>query len=193
MGVDTHDSDGYDLLSIASDYSGAVDVVKLLLARGADPKKVGPDDMSPIEHAAARGELDGVRTLLDAGAAIRFAFASATATDDATLMTFLLDHGAPISGADFADGSELMFAVRDRDLARVELLLAHGATVTDRDKLGRTALHWAAIIDAGTPAFVQALLRAGADPTAKTPQGETPEMLAVRHGNRHVVKLLHAR
>ena len=91
------------------------------------------------------------------------------------------------------DGSELIYAVRDRDLPRFQLLLARGVAVGIRDKHGRTALDWAAVVDSGSTAFVEALLKAGADPSAKTPDGETPEMLAMKHGNRHLLKLLHVR
>ncbi len=60
--------------------------------------------------------------------------------------------------------------------------------VYETDDEGWTMLHREAL--AGNGLVVQILLEAGADPTLKTPEGDTPFTLAKRFGWRHVMKLL---
>jgi ankyrin repeat protein len=68
-------------------------------------------------------------------------------------------------------------------------LLAHGADIDTRDtEQDRTALMWAAV--KGHTAFVKMLLAAGCDWELTDKDGQTAEMLAARHRQRGVVKIL---
>ena len=60
--------------------------------------------------------------------------------------------------------------------------------VTDTDEEGWTMLHRDAL--AGNATVVKILLEHGADPTLKTPEGDTPYDLAKRFGWKHVMELL---
>lgn len=77
---------------------------------------------------------------------------------------------------------DLVRAINERDLPRVQELLREGVdpdVSTDLD--GDTALHAAAYAGVG-PAIIEALLNAGADPTALNRRGRTPAQLALTVG-----------
>jgi hypothetical protein len=87
----------------------------------------------------------------------------------------------------------LLYAAGEGDHPEVERLLKNGAgTIHERSEDGESPLHVAAI--KGHKSTVQALLKAGADPHARTNTGETrsmtPIMWAIYHGQIDMVKLL---
>ena len=53
---------------MAATLGGNPAVIKLFLGAGADVNQATPDGTTPLYHAAARGQLEAVRALLDAGA-----------------------------------------------------------------------------------------------------------------------------
>ena len=65
-----------------------------------------------------------------------------------------------------------------------------GANVKPKNQLGTTAITEAAII--GSAPVIDALLKAGADPNTKNPEGETP-LMAARSGNVDAAKRLSKR
>lgn len=184
-------SDGMSLLAAAANYSGASASVSLLLARGASPRTDADDiDISPLDRAAARGEVASVRALLDAGAPVGDAFGWAAVNEQTAVMTLLLERGATANGPDYEQRPTLVWAVVDRNLPLVEYLLAHDADINGRDPDGQTPLHWAAIVDAGTTSIIERLLRAGADVQATTKTGKTALALALEHENQLAVRVL---
>ena len=64
--LDSCDWDGLTPLAYASQ-NGYADVVKLLLAKGADPTSGGNDGLTPLHRAAKKGHAAAVRLLLGAG------------------------------------------------------------------------------------------------------------------------------
>ncbi len=83
----------------------------------------------------------------------------------------------------------LHVAARRKDADTIDVLLAGGARVDQRDAQGRTALDVAS--EAGCEPCVYALLRAHADPSASSaPYGDRPLHIASRHGRAHVVEML---
>lgn len=79
-------------------------------------------------------------------------------------------------------------AVKQKQLDKVEVLLAAGADVNETDTQGRTPLYVAS--SAGDLELVQALLAAGADAAAATQDGFNPLHTAARHGHHNVMQLL---
>jgi len=112
--------------------------------------------------AVKTGQIEAVRTLLDAGA-------------DTDLRQ--------------GDGATaLHWAAHRNDLHAADLLIAAGAEVNAANELGATPL-WLAAMNAAAP-MVTRLLAAGADPNAALQLGETPLMTAARAGGLDVVELL---
>lgn len=88
--------------------------------------------------------------------------------------------------------ADLLAAVQEGDLQRVEDLLSRGADpnsiTTNIPHVGKTALMWAA--QGRHPEIVRALLRHGADVNAANPKGGTALMYAVTSGPLENVEVL---
>ena len=108
---------------------------------------------------------------------------------NAAMIELLLKAGAD-PNTSLAEGeTALMTAARTGRLDAVEVLLAHGADVRQKEKgRGQTALMWAAA--EGHTAVVKRLIEAGADPRIRSEAGFSALMFAVREGRLPVVSAL---
>ncbi|OWZ14245.1 Homebox and aldo/keto reductase [Phytophthora megakarya] len=142
--------------------NGNIDVVSLLLERGAD--MAGQDFMSrmALHFTAGNGHSD--------------------------VVTFLLDRGADMAAQDMEDRTTLHYAANNGHRDVILLLLERGANVAAQDKEDRTALHYAA--GNGHSDVVTLLLDRGADMAAQTKDGETALNYAIRSGQRDTLSLL---
>lgn len=132
------------------------EAAQLLLAAGANPNSVDPDNMSsPLFHAAGWGSDALVEQLLEAGANPNRIIEKG--------VTPL--HYAAIFGSNQA----------------VRLLLEHGADPNGRDVYGLMPLHWAAW--RGSAEKCALLLAAGAPPDLPDNEGFTPLLLAADQGH----------
>ncbi|HYD18314.1 MAG TPA: ankyrin repeat domain-containing protein [Patescibacteria group bacterium] len=111
-----------------------VDVLELLLERGADPETKWTDNR-PLFQAIRRKKPDAVQALIDGGASI----------------TVRNDEGE----------TPLIRAVRENAPRSAAVLIASGADVDAQDNKGNTALHYAAA--AGAAELVRLLMEAQAD------------------------------
>src|SRR5688572_16544976 len=106
----------------------------------------------------------------------------------AGLARMLATH-APATVLDKAEGTTLlMVAVEESNLPAVELLVARGAPLDERDARGATAL--AQATQMGFDEAVEALLAAGADPNIGDASGMTPLDVAEEHGAHDIAALL---
>lgn len=147
---------------------GNLDKAKGLLARGAD--------------LHARGRFDGERVLSDA---------LSLSVEHRALCRFLLDAGINPHMRSSYDFTALHSAARDGGPEVIGWLVAAGLDPKAPSRSGMVPLYMA-INGRARPANVAALLRAGADPNARTPRGET--LLAFARGRKQteVVRLLAA-
>ncbi|WKD35801.1 ankyrin repeat domain-containing protein [Streptomyces xanthophaeus] len=134
--------------------AGHAEIVRLLLAAGADPRlDAGPyDEATPMCLAAMRGDMDVARALLDAGAPpggpagrMRYVPLVLAATrrdrEHTELVDLLLDRGADIE-EEMRDRTVLDWSARFGYPAVVELLLARGAVLTERTVREGTSGQW---------------------------------------------------
>jgi ankyrin repeat protein len=173
--VNAHSKQGMTPLLIAANNAGSAEIVRLLLAKGADPKATD----------------DGGTTLL----------AAATA-NDLDMVRLFIERGVDVNGADAKGDTPLQFAASNGNLAMVKLLLNKGAAVDAATtgavqvRKGPVALsHLTALMYAapyGTPELVRTLIDAGAKVNARDIRDMTPLMLAVSSEtqNAEVVRLL---
>ena len=172
---------GRTALFLAARSDGSAEIVKRLIAAGADVHAVDGAKMT-ILHAAAAG-------------------------DDAETLRLIVNAGVGVNAVDFAGFTPLIYAASNRNVAAVRLLLAKGADVNVRSgdgsfqkvKAGAIALgHWApltASVALATPELVKTLLDAGASLQTTDVRGMTPLMLAVANDRQNidVIRMLIAR
>ena len=141
---------------------GHLEVVKLLVAAGADSRLKDADGQSPLVHAANSGSTRTVQHLLE--------HSNADPNDS-------VGQGVPLLVHAMASGAE----------ALSELLLRAGAAV-DAAEGGVAPILLAA--QAGSTKLLQALVSRGADVNAASDSGVTPLMILASSGHVRGVKLL---
>jgi ankyrin repeat protein len=169
-------------------------------AAGTEPvalAPVGDAAASPLAIAAARGDLNRVRELLDSGTK------DVDASDqdgtpalhwvarlgDADLVTRLLAAGAKVDGADRHGVTPLQVAIGEGNADIVGLLLDAGADASRPDAAGEPPLLLAARV--GEPKVARLLLAHGAAVDGREQSfGQTPLMVAVREGHSELARAL---
>ena len=169
---------GHTALQLAAMSDGSAEIVRLLLAHGADSKAVDKGNMSVLAAAAAGNDAGSMRQLIDAG--------------------------ADVNASDMGGFTPLMYAAQNGNLEAVKLLLTKGGNVNAVSappggfpvkngiiQLGRfTPLLLASAF--GPVDVVKTLIAAGANVNAKDGRDMTPLMLAVAtdHGDLNILKTL---
>ncbi len=169
-----------------------VATVKRLLERGADVTQ-GRLWLTPLTRAARRGDARLVACLRAAGA--RPSLLTAVYLGEQAIVKAALAKDAGLaSQRDEDDTPFLHHAARSLHLAMVQLLLARGASVDERDGNSQTALHVVADMRRApqkeAAAMARLLLKKGADPDARNWSEVTPLHQAVRARNLSVVRVL---
>ena len=196
--VNADDDEKLTLLNWAA-YGGSLDVVKLLVAKGADVNAhTNEKAWTPLMNAANQGFALVVGYLLDHGADLNalsadglsaLSFAAMKQRPD--VVRLLLQRGA--------DGGNALRAMESKkDAAAIRLLVESGVSVdaTPRQKLmwfhpGETALFHAAYDN--QLELVTLLLNLGANPNLSSPEGgnmSAPLLLAAYHCNRAMIDAL---
>lgn len=136
---------------------------QVFLAAGIDPNAKRADGGNAITAACLLGDVEMVQTLIDQGADLDSTFG---------------ENEMPC----------MHYAVLGRAQRVVDLLLANGQSIDDRDAGGRTALTRAA--EQGNLAMIEYLIDQGADLDASNNAGLTALHWALRSGQIKAVKLL---
>lgn len=142
-----------------------INLVRMLIAKGADPRLLPNDDGSTPLHAAAR-------------------------LQSAEIATLLIEAKADVNAA-ARSGTPLHVAARAGSLATAILLLNHGADVHALDCCNKTTPLHNAVINS-SPAgldLINILLARGADVNARDNSGRTP-LTEARNSELPVVKIL---
>ena len=181
---------------------GYIEVVRLLLAHGADPNaREAGDNTYPLHWAAAHRHMEVVRVLLDAGADVH-GDGDLHALDVIGWATYFRDSGAPMG--DRPEVAALLvergarhhvfsaMALGNLDLLRT--VVARDPFALDR-KMSRfeeeqTPLHFA--LNIGRLDMLQVLIDLGAHLEAADKNGLTPLESAMMRGDREAMALLAA-
>ena len=167
------------------------DVVKLLIANGAQIDPLAKDGSTPLYLAALSHHQNIARFLLDRGAVIDVDIA--VMLGDYELVNEYLDRGVD-ANSKFAKGcakgiSFLNKAIADKHENLVSLLVSKGAEINEKTGSSEfSPLHQAAI--AGCKQICELLISRGANVNAKDTDGQTPLHWAARVGNRDIVEIL---
>ena len=197
--VDPKQLDGLLLYSLGQNPKTPVEIVRLLIDKGAN---MNPETRSktPLMHAASEGNDEVIKLLLARGARVN------VLTDDGTplmmavngghteALKLLLAAGADVKTVHRTGDNALIMAARQRyyrnptlepNSENVRLLLAHGADPNAKGDWGRTAL-----MHANTAAKVKFLVAGGANVETRDEYGQTALMKAASDGNAAVVTAL---
>lgn len=151
-----------------------------------------------LDDAVRRGDITGVRALLDAGVVADLDTPArdgltpllwAAQVNDVALARMLLDAGADADASNRYGISPLWLAATNRNAELVELLLEHGADAGAALPHGETSLMAAA--RSGDAASIRLLIAAGADANAaETSLGETALMWAAAEDHPDAIRAL---
>jgi ankyrin repeat protein len=169
---------------------GDIDVVKALLAGGADSqsrRKV--PDMALLDrgNAAVLKEVMEIAARRVSGTT---ALMSAVGGNHIEIVKLLLSSGADVNASTPSGTTALLLAAPKGNAALVKLLLDHGAQVNARNERGFTPLMQAGASDSKNVEVVRLLIAARADVKAKTTDGETVLAWASKLGQTAIVKAL---
>jgi len=180
-------------------HEGSMQVLELLLEKGADGNACNKWRETPLLIAANNGHKAAVEALLKHGAdpslcseAGWSALTFAAHKGYGDIVELLLDDGAPVNCRVTEDSSTPLHKAcagsKPGHLEAVKLLLESNADVHALNKWRETPLLTAA--NHGQGGAVKLLLRAGADPCKCTDTGWSPLSIAAYKGHDEVVKLL---
>ena len=181
------------IVHCAAACQGFLEVVKLLLDRGADPGIAANNGCTAAMSAANNGHLEVVELFLDRGvdpntvddAGLTMALYASEGGETA-VVELLLDRGADPEAADDYGDSAATVAAREDHVDLVELLLNRGVDPNARaGEDGSTALERAA--ENGSLGVAELLLDWGADPNAACDDTAwTPAIMAADSGCLHL-------
>jgi serine/threonine protein kinase len=184
---------------LAAVASGKVDVVKSLLAKGANIDEADHDGTTPL-MLASEDSANMVEALLPAGAHVdsvdargRSALYRASAAGKVDAIRLLLDRQANINQRASDLSTPLLEAVTHARLDAAQMLIEHGADVNLGDSNSTTPLMVAAKSspDIQNPAdFITLLLKHGAKRGLKDSRGRIAFQLAIESKNAAAVALL---
>lgn len=162
-----------------------VEMVQLLLVRGANPNLLDQHEQTPLQLLA---EIDSpnaaIATLLLAAGAQPDIGVACVLGDSDQVQAILAENPAAIHlGAGVRREAPLHRAAAHGHTAITTLLLEAGADVQAGNQRKMTPLHWAAAHQHG--GVVEVLLQHGANPNVQADFGATPLDMAVKFGGFH--------
>ena len=206
-GLSVPDLEQADRLSDASPLhvvaaAGDHEKIDSLLKHGANPNEFDANHRTPLHEAVDAGSLETVDRLLQAGANPNqqdaylghSALHRAVQAQSHPIAERLLKSGANPNLRDGEGDTPLHSALKDtlhkdKQLAVIDTLLAHGANSDLPDRLGKsTPLHVA--VERNNLQASQRLIEGGADPNARDRAGYTPLYLAARQSSAMTQQLL---
>ncbi|RPB07296.1 ankyrin [Morchella conica CCBAS932] len=173
--------------------AGHEDIVRLLIAAGADVGARTSRGDTALHVAAEHGHVGVVGVLLERGAAVDApGWRGCSALHYAAMMgksdvaSALVAAGAGVGARDVKGAAPLHLAAWRGEVEVVRFLVVVGAEVGARDKKGATPLHFAA--GEGKEEMVGVLVEAGAERAAVDEGGETPWRWAWKGGHGEVAE-----
>ncbi|KAF4627862.1 hypothetical protein G7Y89_g10290 [Cudoniella acicularis] len=189
-------------LLAAAALGGNIDMVQLLLSRGAQIVTDGARGNSALENAADGGHEQVMRLLLENGAKVNeepgpystgTALQCAAENGHLSIVQLLVELSANIEGQVYAGSSHnwepaLIRAAESTSEPTAILLLNHGANAKVRSLSGEKAMHIAAKL--GKNDLLIHLLDSGIHPDGRTWAGETALYIAATYGHHDLIPRL---
>lgn len=175
---------------------GNVQVIPLLIEKGADINAKDDRGFTPLHWACLEGNKEVSELLLKLGADINAQDIEGITPLHLTceqgreeIAQVLVNAGALVNAVDEEQLTPLHLAIRSKNEKIVELLTTQRSIIIDvKDVNGSTPLHLASI--SGSNEIIRMVLAAGAEVNAKDSTGMTPLHWASVQGDEEAVKLL---
>lgn len=188
-------NNGWTALHFAAQ-SGRMEIMKILLEKGADIEARAAGRVTPLYLAAVRGQVNAAALLLSNGAVVDVENRSgltplyaAAQRGDVPMVSCLLKAGANINHSGRNGWTPLHIAVQSGYSEIVEIMLENGADVHAVDLHGGwSVMHLAA--QEGHSAMIEQLVSAGAMVNVAGARGETPLHVAVSNRRHATVAIL---
>lgn len=163
-----------------------------LLSKKVNPNSRGYKNqfISPLKSAVNKNNKHIVESLIKYGADIKEKGIVCGALNNVEMVTFLINHGADIQGAECGGTSPLHMALNNEALNTAELLLKNGADINNQDNFRKlTPLQFAALW--GKKLAVKWLIEHGADVNLLSVDGESAISIgASSKGDVEIIKML---
>jgi ankyrin repeat protein len=202
---------GRTALFLAAMSNGSAEIVKLLLAKGANARAVDSLKMTALTAATLGDDAGTIRQLIDAGVDVNASdthgttpLMNAAMSGNLEAVKLLLAKGAnvntvsgppyePVKNGTIALGQFTALSLAATGPADVvKALIDAGADVNVKEFRGMTPLMFAAVTDHGDLETLKTLIGRGADLAAKSVDGETALDWALKSGSTPVVAALKA-
>ncbi len=174
-------------------YHDHLDIVKLLLTKGANPNLANNNGVTPLHNAAFNSNLEIVKLLVDYGANINaenkdgiVALRDAVKNGHTKIVRFLLEKGANVNIQIIEDATPFNGQIHFVDNKNIKLLNKYKDAVTKRK--GWFILHYA--VYTGNLEIVKLLLDHGANINVIDIYGVTPIYVAACKNYIEIIKLL---
>ncbi|MDP7179612.1 MAG: ankyrin repeat domain-containing protein, partial [Verrucomicrobiota bacterium] len=181
------------------------EVVKLLIAKGANVNAISKHGRTPLDFAIMRGQEEAVETLRKHGGKTGVELKAAQPDPPTAKAPAISIHDAATEGnieavrqhlaagtdvnAKLGGRTSLHLAAYEGHKAIAALLISEGGNINAKsDVNGGTPLHAAAF--GGRTEIVELLIANGADVNAKYEIGFTPLYIAAQNGQKEIAKLL---
>ncbi|WP_419198621.1 ankyrin repeat domain-containing protein [Wolbachia endosymbiont of Rhagoletis cingulata] len=159
-----------------------LNIVKLLVNNGADINAKDNESWMPLHWAVQLGSLDVVKYLVERGANINALTADGRTSLELAVQKNCVDTIEFLKKAQLDLDKELLTAVQDGDLNKVEGLANRGASLDTKDNNDWTLLHFAA--SSNKFDIVKFLLDKNANIKAKDVYGNTPLHVAAQYDSK---------
>ena len=199
-----HKIEGYNVLVKLAAVPGTLRLIRLLMDKGADPKKSASDNYL-LYNAASSGDTAILGFFMRIGFNVNdtVSYGDAPINAALTFRTFgtlkmLVENGANVNFQSmtvqtlpaFVGVTPLMLAALSHDKPAFYYLLEHGADPNLRSKKGYTALMLLEQSEVDDPAMTLDLIKHGAMVSAKMPDGTDALYYANKRGNAPSVEIL---
>lgn len=193
---------------VAASTAGSIEIVRFLIAHGAD-LKTAEGGATPLLAAASANDLDMVRLFVEKGVDVNAATGNgdtplqfAAGVGNLAMVKLLLAKGADVNAANIKAGevrkgpiglnhlSPLLYASPYGTPELLKTLIDAGAKVNAQDIRGMTPLMLAVASEVQNPDVARLLLASGCDMKAKSLTDETALDWAKRYGDPEVIGLL---